>query len=301
MIPQWWLDVLVEGLSGHDLRRWPDEVGSPGEIEYVITLKPEPNSLSNYPNLRAIFSTAAGIDHFIFDKTLPKGVPICRFSHPELASRMSEYILLNILRFHRQLPAYQEQQKAKLWKPLQQKAAQDVTVGVMGIGNLGLDSAQKLLSVGFNVRGWSRTPKIAQGIECFHGQAQLEGFLAGADYLACFLPLTPETKGILNARAFSSLPQGAVIINVGRGACIVEKDLLDGLSTGSIGAAVLDVFETEPLPPEHPFWVHPNILITPHISTVTHPRMLVPNIQDNIARIESGRPPTNVVDATRGY
>jgi glyoxylate/hydroxypyruvate reductase A len=300
-LPQAWLDTLIEGLKDHSLRKWPDQIAAPDEVEYVITLRPEPGSLNKYARLKAIFSTAAGVDHLLVDESFPRNVPLCRLTHPELASRMSEYVLLHVLRIHRQCSAYRDQQAGKVWKPLAQKGAQESTVGIMGLGVLGLDAARKLRSIGFKVCGWSRTPRAEEGIVCFHGAAQLEDFLKQAEYLVCFLPLTAETRGILNKRSLGLLPRGAAVINVGRGKCISEQDLLEALATGSVGEAVLDVFDREPLPAESPLWTHPKVTITPHVSTTTHPKMLVETIRENIARIESGRAPLNVVDPTRGY
>lgn len=301
MIPQWWLDALQEGLPQFELKKWPNEVSDKSAVEYAITLKPEPNSLSGYPNLKAIFATSAGVDHFIEDKTLPAEVPLCRLTNAELSARMSEYVLLHILRMHRHLDEYRALQSEKKWSPIQQSAASDATVGIMGLGALGLDSARKLKAVGFNVQGWSQTQKDEEGVQSYFGDDQLISFLNTSDYLVCFLPLTDKTRGILNAKTLSKLPEGALIINVGRGACLVEADLIAALDGGKLKGAVLDVFETEPLPVDHPLWVHPKVTITPHVSTVTHPRMLGPYICENIARMENGKPPLNVIDRTNGY
>lgn len=301
MIPQWWLDSLGEGLAEYSLKRWPGEVTNKSEIDYVITLKPEPNSLNDYPNLKAIFSTSAGVDHFIADDTLPEDVPLCRLTNAELSARLSEYVLLHILRFHRHLAEYQTSQTEKEWAPIQQKAASDSTVGIMGLGALGLDAARKLKAVGFNVQGWSQSQKHEDGIRSYFGSDQLSDFLNTSHYLVCFLPLTDKTRGILNSETLAELPDGAIVINVGRGACMVEDDLIAALDDGNLAGAVLDVFAKEPLPSDHPFWTHSKVTVTPHISTVTHPRMLGPYIRENIARIESGQPPLNIIDRAAGY
>lgn len=301
MIPQWWLDTLAEGLPECILKRWPKEIGDKSEVDYVITLKPEPNSLSDYPSLKAIFATSAGVDHFIEDNTLPVSIPLCRLTNPELSARMSEYVLLHVLRFHRHLAEYQNLQSEKKWSPIQQKAASDSTVGIMGLGALGLDAAQKLRTVGFKVHSWSQSQKHEEGIKSYFGDDQLSGFLNTSDYLVCFLPLTDKTRGILNRKTLAELPDGAIVINVGRGACLVETDIITALDDGKLAGAVLDVFGTEPLPAEHPFWKHPKVTVTPHVSTVTHPRMLGPYIRENIARIEGGQIPLNVIDRLNGY
>lgn len=300
-IPQWWIEALVEGLHNHQIWCWPKQIEDDSEVEFVITLKPEPNSLSGYSNLKAIFATSAGVDHFIDDETLPRDIPLCRLTNPELSARMSEYVILHVLRHHRQLDDYLLSQSKTEWSPRQQKAASDVSVGIMGLGSLGLDAARKLKTIGFEVRSWSKSEKSEPGMTSYYGQDQLESFLSGSEYLVCFLPLTSETNGILNRDTLDKLPDGAVVVNVGRGACIVEHDLVTALDSGKVGAAVLDVFSVEPLPDDHVFWGHPKVTVTPHISTVTHPRMLGPLVDENIVRIKAGRPPLNVVDRAKGY
>ena len=300
-VPQSWVDALVEGLPEHELQRWPNVAAHADEIEYAIVLIPEPGSLCGYPRLKAIFLSTAGIDHLIGDDSLPD-VPICRLTHPELAARMSEYVLAHVLRQHRQLPAYAAAQRAGQWRPLKpQLAASDVTVGILGLGVLGLDAARKLGTVGFRLRSWSRSPKDEQGIDCFHGLDQLNTFFGECNYAVSFLPLTAKTRDLLDASAFAAMPEGAIFINVGRGGCVVEEDLLAALDAGHLGGAVLDVFAEEPLPDGHPFWSHPKVTVTPHISTTTHPRMLIPHVRNNIARIERGEAPLNVVDLAAGY
>ena len=301
MVPQWWVDSLVESLSEFRIQRWPAEIENDADVSYVITLKPEPNALSSYSNLKAIFATSAGVDHFIDDVSLPSDVPLCRLTSPELSARMSEYVLLHVLYHHRHGEEYRLSQAEKKWSPIQQKAASDVNVGIMGFGALGLDAARKLKEIGFQVHGWSRSQKHEEGIKSYFGRDQLHAFLGVSEYLVCLLPLTSATRGILNRETLAMLPDGAVIVNVGRGACLVDDDLIDMLNEGKLAAAVLDVFATEPLPAEHPFWVHPKVTVTPHVSTVTHPRMLGPYIRENIARIESGKPPKNVVQQAQGY
>lgn len=301
MVPQWWINTLIESLPEFHIRRWPAEIENEADVTYVITLKPEPNSLNSYPNLKAIFATSAGVDHIIEDGSLPEDVPLCRLTNPELSARMSEYVLLYILRHHRHCDTYEMSQAAREWTPIQQKAASDVNVGIMGLGALGLDAAKKLKQIGFQVQGWSRTQKQEDGIKSYFGRDQLADFLAVSDYVVCLLPLTSATRGILNRETLAMLPDDAVILNVGRGACLVEEDLIDALDNGKLAAAVLDVFSTEPLAPEHPFWVHPKVTVTPHISTVTHPRMLGPYVRENIARIESGEQPITVVQQDQGY
>jgi glyoxylate/hydroxypyruvate reductase A len=218
-----------------------------------------------------------------------------------LADQMSEYALYGVLHFHRQMGVYAQQQRRGRWR--QQPAVPPAArpVGVMGVGVLGGDFVRKLLPLKFPVMTWSRTPKTLSGVMSFHGRAGLAPFLARSHILVNFLPLTADTAGILNARAFSQLPRGACVINIARGAHVVEAELLAALNTGQIGGAMLDVFAEEPLPAGHPFWRHPSVIVTPHVAGQAIAELMVSQVVDNIRRIERGESPAGLVDAARGY
>ncbi len=243
----------------------------------------------------------AGIDHILCDPHLPAGVPITRLVDPYLTDAMSEYVVLQVLRLHRRDLDYRAQQQAGIWRELPQKNAGERPVGILGFGEIGQDAGRKLAALGFPVSGWSRHERAVAGFSNFAGPAGLPQLLAQTEILVCLLPLTEETQGILNARTFAALPRGAGLVNAGRGAHLVEEDLIPALDSGQLSAAALDVFREEPLPPGHPFWQHPRILVTPHIAGITNPQTAAPIILDNIRRFEEGRPLLNQVDPAQGY
>ena len=284
-------------LTVHD---WPYE-GDPAEIEFALVWAPPRGALRRFPNLRAIFSIGAGIDHLASDPDLPEGVPVVRMVEPGLTSGMTEFVILSVLTHHRFMLDYAAQQRDKVWREIPQIAAGRRRIGIMGLGVLGGDAGEKLAALGFDVAGWSRRPKERPGITAFHGADGLAPFLARSDILVCLLPLTPETEGILNARAFAALPRGAALISIGRGNQVVEADLLAALDSGQIGGASLDVFREEPLPPESPFWAHPRAIVTPHVASMTIPDTAAEAVAANIRRLHAGQPLLHVVDLKRGY
>jgi phosphoglycerate dehydrogenase-like enzyme len=210
-------------------------------------------------------------------------------------------VLLNVLRFHRQDPEYRTLQAARRWEELPAPDTASRRVGILGLGELGGAAAAALSALGFPVMGWSRAPKDRRGVECFHGPGGFDAMLPRADILVCLLPLTPETRGVLDRRALGLLPRGAFLLNAARGGHVVQDDLLAALDSGRIAAAALDVFEPEPLPPEHPFWSHPRVVMTPHAASITIPSSAAPQVVENLRRARSGRPLLNLVDFGAGY
>jgi glyoxylate/hydroxypyruvate reductase A len=298
--PEPWREALALELPEVEFRIWPD-VGEPARVSYALVWRPQPGLLASLPNLKAILSLAAGVDHVLLDPQLPEKVPIVRMVDAGLASQMSEYALYGVLHFHRSMQQYAEQQRRAVWRQLSAVPASRRTVGVMGLGVLGGDFVRKLVPLGFKVLGWSRTPKNLPGVTTFHGPGGLSAFLGQTEILANFLPLTSDTKGILSASTFGQLPRGACIINIARGAHLDERDLLAALDQGQVGGAMLDVFQREPLPPEHPFWHHPRAIITPHVAAQAIAELMVAQVIDNIRRIERGQRPLGLVDRRRGY
>ncbi len=295
-----WQGELARLLPDQEIRLWP-EAGAREEIEFAIVWAPEPGELRRYPNLRAIFSLGAGVDNILSDPDLPAGVPVVRLVDPELTRQMSEYVALNVLRHHRHFPAYEHFQRKGVWRRLAAPDTASTGVGLMGLGVLGADAARKLRPFRFRLMGWTRRPRRLNGVECFHGPEGLRPFLARTDILVCLLPLTPATAGILNAETFAALPPGAAVINCARGGHLVDRDLLEALDSGHLSGATLDVFDTEPLPEDHPFWSHPRITVTPHIAGVTLPRSGAERVAANIRRLEKGEPLADVVDPETGY
>ena len=291
---------LKRSIPELDIQIWP-EVSNPEKIDAVLTWKPPLGVMNQFPNLKAIISFGVGVEQILRDPSIPENVPIVRIVEPGLTSRMTEYILLAILRFHRQAFEYQRLQQERSWQPLPLPETNTCKIGILGMGILGKDAAAKLSYLGFPVRGWSRTPKNIDGIECFHGREQLKICLSECKILICLLPLTPETKGILNHETFSALPKGSYLINVARGQHLVEKDLLTALDSGQLSGACLDVFDKEPLPANHPFWLHSQITITPHVATQTDSEYWTKSIVETINDVRAGVTLKNVVNRQQGY
>ncbi len=275
-------------------------------VHYAIAWKHPLRSLSGLPNLAAILSPGAGVDHLLRDPDLPP-VPIYRIIDADLTTRMSEYVVLHSLLHLRGLLRDQAHQRQHRWEPdFLQPAASDVRVGILGFGVLGQDAASKLANIGFDVAGWTRSEREAPGFELFWGEAQLPAFLARTDILVSLLPLTDETRGILNRKLLSGLARDGrlgrpVLINAGRGGLQNEADILELLGDGTLGAVSLDVFETEPLPADSPLWDHPSVLVTPHSAAMSAPDAIARSIAGQILAIETGQTPEGQVDRTRGY
>jgi glyoxylate/hydroxypyruvate reductase len=277
----------------------------PAEVHYAAVWKPKPGELAGFPNLRVIFNLGAGVDALMADRSLPD-VPLVRVAVSDLTDRMAEYVVLHVLMHHRQEPYLRESQRVKRWAPKFQHAAGAVSVGIMGLGTLGANAADILRRLGFRVSGWSRSAKTIEGVQCFHGADSFDAFLRQTDILVCLLPLTDDTRHVLNRNVFAKLsrsgPLGTpVLINAGRGGLQNEADILACLADGTLGAASLDVFETEPLPAESPFWSHPNVVLTPHNAADTDPDEISKYVAQQIARFEAGGALENVVDRGRGY
>jgi len=295
-----WRPHLVAAWPDRDIRYWP-ELGDPAAIDYALVWQPAPGLLASLPNLKLIVSLGAGVDHVLRDPDLPPGIPILRLVDPYMTQAMSEYVTLQVLRLHRQDLTYRTQQAAGEWREHTQKNAAERIVGILGFGALGQDAGRSLRGLGFQVAGWSRSPKDVPGFATFAGAAGLAEIAARSEILVCLLPMTPETDGILDAPLFARLPRGAAIVNAGRGRHLVEADLLAALGSGQLSAAVLDVFRDEPLPPAHPFWRHPRIVVTPHVAAETHPPTALPIIAAAIDDFAAGRPVANLVDRAKGY
>lgn len=295
-----WVKHLSRLDPGIDIRVWPD-TGSGDEIEFALCWHHPPGEFNQYRNLKCIASLGAGVEHILVDPNLPAGVPITRVVEHCMAQSMSEYVVLSVLNYCRQFDTYRTDQAQKQWHPRKPLLAEDLGIGVMGLGQLGADAAKKLSNLGFTVAGWSRRPKDIAGVHCFAGEAELAEFLTHSHILICLLPLTAATKGILNRKIFTRLPSGAYVINVARGQHLNENDLIAALDSGQLAGACLDVFEVEPLPQDHPFWSHPQIKVTPHISSLTFPKAVAPQIIENYQRTKTGSPLLHVVDVERGY
>ena len=280
-------------------RVWPD-VGDPAEVRYLAAWMPPDNIAATFPNLELIFSVGAGVDQFDVSQ-LPSHVPLIRMLEPGIAEGMVEYVTMAVLALHRDLVHYIVQQREQSWREIRITPAANRHVGVMGLGLLGQAVLERLKPFGFPLAGWNRSPRTIKDVSCHAGGEALPDFLAQTDILVCLLPLTDETRGILNTSLFERLPRGAQLVNVGRGGHLVEADLIAALDHGALSAAVLDVAEHEPLPTGHPFWRHPRILLTPHIASMTTPEAAVDFVLDTIARHRRGEALPGRVDRDRGY
>jgi glyoxylate/hydroxypyruvate reductase A len=295
-----WKQSLQSLLPELEVRIWPDS-GDVGDIEYALIWTPIGDALHSLPNLKVVFSLGAGVDHLLQQQGLRRDVPIVRMVDPALTQGMSEYLLYHVLRYHRRMSEYAVQQRERRWQQLPQVVPQERRIGVMGLGVMGADVAGKLAALDFTVAGWSRSPKSVPGVRCFYGADQLHTFLSDIEILICLLPLTPQTQAIINQPTLATLPPGACVINVARGAHVNEDDLLTALDSGHIAGATLDVFADEPLPARHPFWGHPAVTVTPHIASLTNPSTAAAHIVANIRRHQRGEPLTDVVDWETGY
>jgi glyoxylate/hydroxypyruvate reductase A len=302
--PEAWLERFRAHAGAREVRLAPD-IGDHAAIRYACVWKPPAGLLRTLPNLRAIFSLGAGVDHLLDDPTMPD-VPLVRIVDPDLTMRMTEYVVLHVLLHHRRMKLYEQQQRERVWRENADPAANEVRVGIMGMGALGRAAAAALTPLGFQLAGWSRTPRAFAGVEMFAGAAQLDRFLARTDILVCLLPLTPETREILRYDLFRKLARGGALggpslINAGRGGLQVEADILHALDDGTLTGASLDVFQQEPLPSASPFWAHPKVHLTPHNAAQSEPRALTKYVLAQIERHERGLPLENVVDRKHGY
>ncbi|WEK07652.1 MAG: glyoxylate/hydroxypyruvate reductase A [Candidatus Pseudomonas colombiensis] len=295
---QQWQALFAEHAPDIEVRLWPD-VGNPADIRYLMAWQP-PENLRDFPNLEVVFATSAGVDQFDL-RQLPEQVPVVRMQDPGIVQGIVEYACMAVLSLHRQLPLYLQQQRQGQWQEQPWVPARQRRVGVMGLGMLGKAVLQHLRPFGFNLRGWSRSLQPLDGVECFAGVEQLPAFLSQCDTLLCLLPLTEHTRGLLNARTLGLLPRGASLINLGRGAHLVEQDLLQALDSGQLSHAIVDVVQEEPAPEQHPFWQHPNIWLTPHIGAVTLPESAFAPLLDNLRRHQRGQTMSGVIEKHQGY
>jgi glyoxylate/hydroxypyruvate reductase A len=296
-----WRKMLEAGLGPIDYRTITGGLGDTDEIEVALAWKPKPGLLASFRNMRMIVSLGMGVDHLLADDKLPEGVPITRIMDDGLVGQMSEYAIYWALRHHRDIDKYSASQRARTWKPEDFVDTIHRRIGVMGLGTIGQDTARKFAMLGFPTAGWSRTAKTIAGIETFHGADGFRNFLACTDILVDVLPLTRDTRGLLDAGAFAALPRGAYFINMARGGHVVDADLLAALDSGHLSGAALDVFNTEPLPSNHPYWTHRRVHVTPHIAGATNPRTASPGVIENIKRLRAGQPLINTDDPKTGY
>lgn len=296
----YWLAGLRAALPRAEIRLWLP--GDDEPADYALVWKPPVAMLAGRTRLKAIINLAAGVDGLLaMGAALPANVPVLRLEDAGMAVQLAEYATHAVLRYYRRFDEYDLQAREQTWRFLEPEAKRDFTIGVMGLGTLGSRVAQALQHFGFPVRGWSRSRKTLPGVRGFAGNDALDEFLDGTKALICLLPLTAETQGLLNRATLGKLAYGAYLINLGRGAHLVEDDLLAALASGQIKAATLDVFRDEPLPASHLFWQHPHITVTPHIGAATLRDDSVRQIAEKLLAFEGGEAISGLVDRQKGY
>lgn len=297
-----WQRHFAAACAPVEVRWWDDPAVDPAAVRYVLAWDPEPGRLHKLPNLQVIFGSGAGVDFITRDPDLPRHIPLVRMATPGAAQRMGEYVTWAVLSLLKDARRMAIAQAAARWDYFEaEPTAPDTTVGIMGLGHMGGTVARMLRAIGFPVIGWSRTRKEIAGVTSFVGAAERDAFLASCRILVCLLPATPETRHILSKPLFDRLPDGAALVNVGRGSEQKLDDILAALDAGKLSAAVLDVFEQEPLPDGHPAWSHPRVTITPHVASLPPRSERAAHVADLIARFERGETLPNTYDHARGY
>jgi glyoxylate/hydroxypyruvate reductase A len=290
---EFWIPLLEQALPQDRFYENPD-----APIDIAVLATPPAGLLARLKGVKLIQSLWMGVEKLLADPGLPQGVPLARLIDPGMVAAMSESVIAHVLDWHRHHYRYRAQQAERQWRRRKQYLASDRTVGILGLGTLGSDAARKLLALGFKVAGYSRRPKQLEGVTSF---TELQPMLRITDALVCLLPLTPQTRGILNGRHLALLKKHGCVINLARGGHLVMSDLIRELDSDHLAQAYLDVFEAEPLAPSDPLWKHPGVTITPHSAALTEPRTAIPKIVENIERVRRGETPHNLVDFAAGY
>jgi glyoxylate/hydroxypyruvate reductase A len=297
--PEAWRRALAAEMPELDFRVAPD-VGDPTEVRYVLAWKPPEGFFGRFPNLTLVINLGAGVDSLVGRDDLPD-VPIARLSDRGMQSLMTSYVLFAVIRHARDIPQIERARHRREWHYIIPRSLSTIRVGVLGLGVLGRAAAEALVRTGFDVRGWARSAKSIQGVECLAGAETLDLLLSKSDILVVMLPLTHETRGLIDARRLGLLPAGAKLVDVSRGSIVDEAALLATLRSGRIAEATLDVFAVEPLPAEHPFWAMDNVLITPHFASITVPDDGARDVAESIRRVRAGGEPLHRIDPRRGY
>jgi glyoxylate/hydroxypyruvate reductase A len=294
-----WRDTFAQQLPDLEIRIWPDP-GEVADIEYLAFMHPDFDILPEFPNLKAMFSRSAGVEAFVNHPKLPSA-PLGKMEPPGGDPMMTEYVVMHVLRFHRDMPGYQAAQANREWRRTRIVRPEERRVGFLGYGMMAKAPALVLKSLGFPISAWVRTRRNDAEVPIFHGPDQLDPFLSQTDIAVCLLPLTRETEGIFCARTFAMMPRGAMLVNVGRGKHVVAADLIAALDSGQLSYAALDALWPEPLPPESPLWLHPKVTVMPHVARRPTVAQLVTEIVANIRSVEAGGRLLQEVNVTMGY
>jgi len=298
---QWWKESMTKLLPEYRVVLWDEDTYDDNAVLAAIVWNPPLGGLGRFPNLRCVASVGAGVSHILKDPTYPRSVPIIRTVSESLRRRMTEYVVLHVLRIHRRLPEAEKASQEGRWEEFIEPLASEFTVGILGVGNLGRAAAEGLQAIGYSLIGWTRRGRPVPKMEIVSGQDGLSELLHKCRVVVSMLPLTPETDGLLNADFFGRMKPGASLINVGRGEHVVDKDLLSALDNGPLASATLDVFREEPLPEDSPLWTHSHILITCHTASAIEPKIGGQVIADNLHAFLAGKDIQDVVDIEQGY
>ena len=293
-----WVAALAARLPGAQVLAWS---GQAMDASHAVGWNPPAEFFDRVRGLRAYFSMGAGVEGVLALTNLPAAMALVRLEDAGMARQMAEYCCHEVFRYYRRYGAYETQQREQRWQERDPAPGEPCPVGVLGLGTLGAHVARVLAGFGYPVLGYSRTPRSIEGVTCLAGDDALPGFLARSRVLILMAPLTAQTRNLIDAHALAQMPRGAWLINVARGALIDDQALLASLDAGHLAGATLDVFRTEPLPAEHPFWRHPGIRITPHIAAVTHVPESADQIAAKILAFSRGESVGGTVERTRGY
>ncbi|WP_299619272.1 glyoxylate/hydroxypyruvate reductase A [uncultured Tenacibaculum sp.] len=298
--PKPWQEALQAKLPNATIEIYPN-VTDPKAITFALCWKPESNILAKFPNVKVVQSVGASVEHIIQSQDLASDCVVTRIVDDRLSKDLFEFVLTGILSHIKRFADYQKAQKEKQWQQKPYKTIQNTSIGILGLGKIGTHVATKLAQVGFTVKAWSRSEKTLENVSCFHGNEGLINTLKNTDILINILPLTSAIENILNLKHLSQLNKNGYLINVGRGEHLVENDLLTLLNNQHLSGALLDVFRTEPLPEDHPFWKHENITITPHIAAITNIETASDIVVSNYKSLSNGKEFINVVSIQKGY
>lgn len=293
-----WVGAMLARLPGARVTAWPEGAA---DADFAIGWNPPRGFFESAPALRAFFSLGAGVDHLRSHPVLPAGLRVIRIEDAGMGRQMVEYCCHEVIRHHRRFADYEALQREGRWEELAVHPREEFGVGVLGLGVLGAQVARAVSALGYPVSAFTRSPRRVEGLACFSGDDGLEAFLGRSRLLVLLAPLTDETRDLIDARRLAMLPKGAWLVNVARGALVVDDDLLAAIDRGHLAGATLDVFRTEPLPPEHPFWRHPRIRITPHVSALTLLDASADQIAAKLVRMQRGEPVGGEVERGRGY
>lgn len=295
-----WIKALKKELPNTTIEVYP-EVNDKNTVDFVICWKPTKNVLTEFPNIKIIQSAGAAIDHITNSQIIPTNTIITRIIDERLSNDMWEFLITIVLSELKNMSLYSIQKTTKNWKQHSYRSISNTNIAILGLGEIGGYVAKKFTEIGFNVKGWSNSKKEIPNVKSYHEKNKFDTFLNNADFLINLLPLTATTKNILNKNTFNKLPKGSFLINVARGEHLVDNDLINALDTSMLSGAFLDVFRTEPLPVEHPFWKHPKIKITPHIASLTNVNTAINQITENYKSFLNKEEIKNSVSLKKGY